>query len=443
MVALWPRSKGFTLIELLVVVAIIAILAAMLLPALAAAREKARRASCASNLSQMGKALTAYTGDFNGYLPSWIGMGAAEGESWYSTQPGAYRQCSGKTAGPCAWSAGFRHVNSGGVAEGRYPFYYLSSSFAGRPGDQPVSVGGFQVSYFRLIGMGVKSSSVASPRFRAGLLNHAPTGLGCLLASGYLSGGETYYCPSAENMPYDTNYYGSATGGYRLADWKSAGGLGAETLQYGAWSSTGMGANSTTFSLLWSHYAYRDAPLNMQTPWCVYFENMKDKRTMLAFTRPGVFTRIAAPLFRTVKELQNRAIVSDTFSKGGNYTNYTDALGRVYPYDSTLDGTAAMAGMGIKAHRQVYNVLYGDGHAAAYNDPQESVIWHRQGYGTTGLPTNATNYPLHFLATNLFSGSGGPFTDAAGVSNASSDGWPYGSAKLWHDFDVSQGEDRF
>ena len=58
--------RGFTLIELLVVIAIIAILAAILFPVFAKAREKARQASCQSNLKQIALALLQYNNDYDG-----------------------------------------------------------------------------------------------------------------------------------------------------------------------------------------------------------------------------------------------------------------------------------------------------------------------------------------------------------------------------------------
>jgi len=64
------RHTGFTLIELLVVIAIIAILAAILFPAFARARENARRASCQSQLKQIGLGILQYTQDYDErYVP--------------------------------------------------------------------------------------------------------------------------------------------------------------------------------------------------------------------------------------------------------------------------------------------------------------------------------------------------------------------------------------
>ena len=67
-----PESKrGFTLIELLVVIAIIAILAAILFPVFAQAREQARKASCLSNMKQLGLAQQMYAQDYDDMLPGW------------------------------------------------------------------------------------------------------------------------------------------------------------------------------------------------------------------------------------------------------------------------------------------------------------------------------------------------------------------------------------
>jgi prepilin-type N-terminal cleavage/methylation domain-containing protein/prepilin-type processing-associated H-X9-DG protein len=58
-------KRGFTLIELLVVIAIIAILAAILFPVFARAREKARQASCLSNVKQLDTAYLMYAQDYD------------------------------------------------------------------------------------------------------------------------------------------------------------------------------------------------------------------------------------------------------------------------------------------------------------------------------------------------------------------------------------------
>jgi len=69
------RARGFTLVELLVVVTIISLLMALLLPAIQIARETARRASCQSNLKQVGLGLQNYHSQYE-VLPPGMRMHA-------------------------------------------------------------------------------------------------------------------------------------------------------------------------------------------------------------------------------------------------------------------------------------------------------------------------------------------------------------------------------
>jgi len=93
------KRSGFTLIELLVVIAIIAILAAILFPVFSQAREKARQASCTSNLRNLAMSLAQYNTDYDETFPFvrvGIGrpcadLGGPQDEPYYSwrmtTQP--------------------------------------------------------------------------------------------------------------------------------------------------------------------------------------------------------------------------------------------------------------------------------------------------------------------------------------------------------------------
>jgi prepilin-type N-terminal cleavage/methylation domain-containing protein/prepilin-type processing-associated H-X9-DG protein len=92
-----PKSRpAFTLIELLVVIAIIGILMAILLPSLEHVRHQSYIAKCASNLRQIGLALSAYANENHGGYPRTTyapgqppvaGTGAASPDPFASTGP--------------------------------------------------------------------------------------------------------------------------------------------------------------------------------------------------------------------------------------------------------------------------------------------------------------------------------------------------------------------
>jgi len=89
------RRTGFTLIELLVVIAIIAILAAILFPVFAKAREKARQASCQSNLKQLMLGVLQYCQDYDERGPT------AGSNNRTNSGTGLWDGCGGQR---CGWT---------------------------------------------------------------------------------------------------------------------------------------------------------------------------------------------------------------------------------------------------------------------------------------------------------------------------------------------------
>ena len=146
----YKRQEGFTLIELLVVIAIIAILAAILFPVFQKVRENARRASCESNLKEIGLAVLQYSQDYDEFFPN----GVNPNNHWFWSGEGWAGQC-----------------NS----------YVKSASVLRCPDDPTVAASGIEsiVSYGYNINLVAISPDFADNPARAGYYERVPpSGLG-------------------------------------------------------------------------------------------------------------------------------------------------------------------------------------------------------------------------------------------------------------------------
>lgn len=95
-------------------------------------------------------------------------------------------------------------------------------------------------------------------------------------------------------------------------------------------------------------------------------------------------------------------------------------------------------GQGYFAHRDGYNVLYGDWSASWYGDPQERIMWWPDPQGGSGAYWYS---PAYGLGANAISDFYLPYWSTPDVR------WPAfgepgkGTVAVWHIFDENHGVD--
>lgn len=423
--------SAFTLIELLVVIAIIAVLAALLLPALAAAREKARRSSCMSQLKQMAVGLESYTSDYSQYFPCWAAYGGEVG-GLVPTDTGYDMYY------PTTWDDGWvanakvsgQRIRTNDIQYSASGWGEMSSYYGPIVRNRTIFLGDTGPSRLR---------TDPRPSPTAGCLNMAPQGMGYLVSGGYVQDARVFYCPSAAGtMPATMTSYGRGNAATSVKDLMRAGGTVKDSIMFGDWSWLSYWHTSyAPLRAVLCDYAYRDNPVGLAADGSEDPANSgyigKVRTFLVGGTTPAVTSQIAAAAFKTTKLLGTRALAADSFGRG------------VAGDDSLADFQTNPIGDGSYAHRDGYNVLYGDWHAAWYGDPQQRFTWWQYNRNTVPNPGHSTNRSVHFNMCN---------TTATGVSwwtKVDGSYWTYnslswgqdnlGNTGAWHLLDQAAGVD--
>ena len=231
-----PEKRGFTLIELLVVVAIIAILAAILFPSFARARENARRASCQSNLKQIGLGLMQYTQDFDEHYPCGTAAPVAQstgffdGAGWAGqifpyVRSGQIYNCPSDSNLPNASGQPLSYAYNAGIAMDRTDFSWGLGikSTASRLVAPSLTVMLFEVTKANSqYPSGYEATCGTAPNFCS------PAGFGT--AGNIYSGPYDTVSSNPEGIKYNTGYYLGTYGSG--SDWKAPTGVHFDGANY-------------------------------------------------------------------------------------------------------------------------------------------------------------------------------------------------------------------
>ncbi|HRU06530.1 MAG TPA: hypothetical protein P5137_12240, partial [Candidatus Brocadiia bacterium] len=256
-----------------------------------------------------------------------------------------------------------------------------------------------------------------------GELNMAPVGLGWLLETGSMKDVRSLFCASADGMPADAVSWDSATNQATTPDaWTSVGDL----RQAGGWDGQAMTHGDYRRMKKWykwagvmmrvtqSSYAYRLVPSGFFVDYDRETQGMRIGR--VRYTSPDRVVSSGEPVFKTQRQLGGRAVVSDAFGRCGSMP-------------------AWKPGAGIYAHKDGYNVAYGDGHVAWYGDPQMKFIYW-PGQSNLERGTNLNNI------CDWTDGKKADGTPCVSSSDPTRDyAWNSGSVVMWHQLDVAAGLD--
>ena len=199
----------------------------------------------------------------------------------------------------------------------------------------------------------------------------APIKLGYLLDGGYIQDWSILFCPTGKSMKPPIHFGGGdyngdppRSDGNNLQNYpglrRYCDGNAAKSVLHSDYSAISWGGKYGVFNYLRCGYNYR--------PNILYDTRILTNPTLATYpemtlpgTKPFAVGRNGGPAFPTQRALGGRALICDTFTKMD--------LAAVDTVQSAL-----LSG-GNQTHKDGYSVVYGDGHAAWYGDPQQRIIW--------------------------------------------------------------------